>query len=88
MIKAARSKTFYEINRTVIELYWEIGKHLHAKSSSEGWGKATVRNLAVYLSLNVPNTTGFSVQNLWRMKQFYETYQADEKLSPLVREIS
>ena len=32
---------------------------------------------------------GFSAQNLWRMKQFYETYcNADEKLAPLVREIS
>jgi len=28
-----------------------------------------------------------SDQNLWRMKQLYETYQADEKLSPLVREL-
>jgi predicted nuclease of restriction endonuclease-like (RecB) superfamily len=31
---------------------------------------------------------GFSVQNLWRMKQFYETYKDNEKLSPLVRELS
>ena len=28
-------------------------------------------------------------KNLWRMKQFYETYRdADEKLSPVMREIS
>jgi predicted nuclease of restriction endonuclease-like (RecB) superfamily len=31
---------------------------------------------------------GFSSQNIWRMKQFYETYKDNEKLSPLVREIS
>lgn len=30
---------------------------------------------------------GFSAQNIWRMKQFYETYCNNEKLSPLVREI-
>jgi len=31
---------------------------------------------------------GFSPQNIWRMKQFYELYKGNEKLSPLVREIS
>ena len=31
---------------------------------------------------------GFSPQNIWRMKQFYETYNGNEKLSPLAREIS
>ena len=30
---------------------------------------------------------GFSPQNIWRMKQFYEIYYDNEKLSPLVREI-
>ena len=36
-----------------------------------------------------PELKGFSAQNLWRMKQFYKTYRnADEKLPPLVREIS
>ncbi len=31
---------------------------------------------------------GFSGQNLWRMKQLYETYKGNKKLSPLVRELS
>ncbi|WP_255327674.1 YhcG family protein [Porphyromonas sp. COT-052 OH4946] len=31
---------------------------------------------------------GFSDKNLWRMKQFYETYRDYPKLSPLVREIN
>ncbi len=31
---------------------------------------------------------GFSAQNIWRMKQFYETYSDNTKLSPLVREIA
>jgi predicted nuclease of restriction endonuclease-like (RecB) superfamily len=32
--------------------------------------------------------TGFSAANLWRTKQFYEAYANDEKLAPLVREVS
>jgi predicted nuclease of restriction endonuclease-like (RecB) superfamily len=39
------------------------------------------------IAQNAPDIKGFSDKNLWRMKQFYETYQADEKLSPLVREL-
>ena len=35
----------------------------------------------------IRGTRGFSAQNIWRMKQFYETYCDNEKLSPLVREI-
>ncbi|MCD6492564.1 MAG: DUF1016 family protein, partial [Archaeoglobaceae archaeon] len=35
-----------------------------------------------------PDIKGFSIQNLWRMKQMYETYKDYEKLSPLVRELS
>lgn len=34
-----------------------------------------------------PSLRGFSVQNLWRMRQFYEAYQGDQVLSPLVREL-
>ena len=30
---------------------------------------------------------GFSPQNLWRMRQFYETYRDAEDLSTLVREL-
>ncbi len=31
---------------------------------------------------------GFSDKNLWRMKQFYETYRSSERLSALTRELS
>ncbi len=44
--------------------------------------------LADYLQMNEPGLSGFSDKNLWRMKQFYELYKDNPKLSPLVREIS
>ena len=31
---------------------------------------------------------GFSSANLWRMRNFYIAYQKNEKLAPMVREIS
>ncbi|MDR0335126.1 MAG: DUF1016 N-terminal domain-containing protein [Methanomassiliicoccaceae archaeon] len=35
-----------------------------------------------------PGVSGFSPQNIWRMKQFYETYEGSEMLSALMRELS
>lgn len=52
-----------------------------------GWGQAVVRQLAHHIQKIEPNSKGFSAQNLWRMKQFYETYAGDEKLSALLREL-
>ncbi|MCX5773503.1 MAG: PDDEXK nuclease domain-containing protein, partial [Fusobacteria bacterium] len=40
-----------------------------------------------FISVTEPNIKGFSAQNLWRMKQFYETYQDNEKLATLWREL-
>ncbi len=34
-----------------------------------------------------PDARGFSAQNLWRMRQFYETYRGRAKLAALVREL-
>ncbi len=75
------------VNRELIDLYWDIGKKIIEKQKKIGWGKAVVENLAADLQKAFPGIRGFSAQNLWRMKQFYQTYKDNKKLSPLVREI-
>ena len=48
-----------------------------------------MEELANYIRTQEPNSEGFSKQNLWRMKQFYETHKdAPEILSTLAREIA
>lgn len=86
-IRQARQKAYAQINSTLIELYWTIGQTISQKVNNAEWGKGVVRELAGFILQNDPTTKGFSDKNLWRMKQFYETYQQDEKLSPLVREL-
>ena len=44
--------------------------------------------LANFIQTQEPEIKGFSDKNIWRMKQFYETYKDFPKLSTLVREIS
>ena len=41
--------------------------------------------LAAYIAQREPGSRGYSPQNLWRMRQLFETYRWDAKLSPLVR---
>jgi len=47
-----------------------------------------VVELARHIQKNEQDLRGFSDKNLWRMKQFYESYKDYPKLSPLEREIS
>ncbi len=88
MIKRSRENAIKAINNELIELYWDIGKYITNKVKQDGWGNNVVQNLADFLKQSELNSKGFSAQNLWRMKQFYETYYSNEKLSLLVREIS
>jgi len=84
-IQQSRQKVFAQINTTLIDLYWQIGQIISHKVITEVWGKGVVTELAAFIAQKDPELKGFSDKNLWRMKQFFETYQADEKLSPLVR---
>ena len=88
LIQAARQRAFQAVNSELVMLYWSIGEYLHQQVASKVWGKAVVNQLADFIQQSEPNMKGFSPQNLWRMKQFYETYKDLPKLSPLVREIS
>ena len=47
-----------------------------------------MKALAEHIGTRRPNARGFSAQNLWRMRQFYETYRDDPKLSALLGELS
>ena len=89
LIRQAQAKVMYAANTTLIELYWQVGAYLSEKIASAQWGDSVVPQLAEYIARNYSDIKGFSDKNLWRMKQFYETYcHSDEKLSPLVRGIS
>jgi predicted nuclease of restriction endonuclease-like (RecB) superfamily len=86
-IRDAQYQALKAVNKELISLYWDIGKMIVEKQKGETWGKSVVENLAKDLRNEFSGISGFSASNLWRMKTFYETYQANEILAPLVREI-
>lgn len=88
LIQSGRSRAFSAINVALIDTYWAVGSYLSRKVANAGWGKGVVKELARWLCQKAPGIKGFSAQNLWRMKQFFETYNGNEKLSALLRELS
>lgn len=88
IIKQSRSNAIKAVNAELINLYWNIGEFISKKIEKSEWGDAVVKELANYIRQTEPEIKGFSDKNIWRMKQFYETYKDFPKLSTAVREIS
>ncbi|HLB41998.1 MAG TPA: PDDEXK nuclease domain-containing protein [Gammaproteobacteria bacterium] len=88
LIAEAQSRAWQQVNKILIELYWKIGQYVSKKVENSGWGKSVVEQLSHYITTENPSISGFSARNIWRMKQFFETYPDQEKLSALLTEIS
>jgi predicted nuclease of restriction endonuclease-like (RecB) superfamily len=88
LIEAARGRALAAVNKELIELYWKIGEHISAKIAAGTWGEGTVEELAGHIHRRQSGLRGFSASNLWRMRQFYETYRDAPILATLLRELS
>ena len=88
LIKQSRTNAIKAVNTELINLYWNIGEHISKKIEQSEWGASVVTELAHFIQTQEPEIKGFSDKNIWRMKQFYDTYKDFPKLSTLLREIS
>ena len=88
LIKQSKVNAIKSVNAELIHLYWQIGEYISSKIQQAEWGDGVVAELAEFIRRKEPDLKGFSDKNLWRMKQFYETYKDSPKLSTLLREIS
>jgi predicted nuclease of restriction endonuclease-like (RecB) superfamily len=87
MIEKAQLRAWKEVNKSLIELYWNIGQYVSEKVEKAEWGQNVVEQLSTYILSKRSDVKGFSPRNIWRMKQFYETYKDNAKLSTLLTEI-
>jgi predicted nuclease of restriction endonuclease-like (RecB) superfamily len=88
IIEKAKKKIYKAVNNGLIDMYWDIGEYISRKVIENGWGENTILEFSHYVQTRYQDIKGFSPQNIWRMKQFYESYLDKPKLSPLVREIT
>ena len=87
LIHSSRHKAMQAVNTQLIELYWQVGAHISRKIERAEWGDSVITQLAAHLAHTQPGLRGFTRPNLFRMRQFYETYRHDPIVSPLVRQL-
>lgn len=86
-IRSAQLRAAVSVNRELIELYWDIGKQIVERQQTESWGRSVVDRLARDLQREFPGVSGFSSQNLWKMRVFFLAYTEEVRnLSQPVRE--
>jgi len=86
-IRAAQYEALRAVNQQLIGLYWDIGRLIVERQEGASWGRSIVEQLARDLQAEFPGLGGFSARNLWRMRDFYQSYSAEGKLPPLVAEV-
>lgn len=88
IIESAKERAYRKVNEELILMYRDIGEYISVKSQSAEYGQAFIDKLAEFFATNYPDLKGFTRRGLYRMKQFYELYKDNEKVSPLVTQLS
>ena len=88
LIKTAQQKVIATANQELIKLYWSVGKYISDRLSTSEWGQKAIEQLATFIQSQEPSLKGFEKRNLYRMRQFYETYPNPEIVSSLLTQLS
>jgi predicted nuclease of restriction endonuclease-like (RecB) superfamily len=88
LIAAAKQRAIQAVNTSLIDLYWQVGEIISRKIALAEWGDGVVNQLADHIAQTQPGLRGFTRANLFRMRQFYETYEGDAKVAPMARLLS
>ena len=83
LISQSREYAYHTVNTLLIDLYWRIGECISIKIKKAEWGEGIVPQLADYIAKTHSGLRGFTRPNLFRMRQFYETY-SDDKIVSLI----
>lgn len=88
IIESSKNRAYRKVNEELILMYREIGEYISINSKNAEYGDSFVQKLADFFEINYPDLKGFNRRGLYRMKQFYELYKDNEKVSPLVTQLS
>ncbi len=88
IIEEARDNAYRKVNEEMIIMYGKVGQFLSEKSKEANYGDGYIDSLSDYIQRQFPGIKGFNRRGLYRMKQFYETYAGNEKVSALLTQLS
>ena len=87
LIRQARDNAYKEVNKELINCYWIVGGYISQRIAAASWGNKTINDLAKFIEKNHPELKGYERRNLYRMKQFYDTYKNLSIVSPPVTQL-
>lgn len=86
--RATQIKAAISVNSTIIEFYWNLGKDISEKyCGTKIYGSGFFNRLSQDLKQAIPESHGFSTQNLRYCQNFYEFYHAFPNFQQLVGEL-
>ena len=88
IIEAARDRAYRKVNEELILMYRDMGAYISRCTENAASRKSFVDALADFFADKYPDLRGFTRRGLYRMKQFYELYKDDEKVSTLLTQLS
>lgn len=88
IIEEARSNAYRKVNEELILMYQKVGQFLSQKSREATYGDSYIESLAEYIRKKFPGIKGCNRRGLYRMKQFYEAYVGNEKVSALLTQLN
>lgn len=88
LIKSTQNYVIATTNQELIKLYWSIGKYISDRLKTTEWGTKAIEQLAAFIKTQEPGIKGFEKRNLYRMRQFYETYPDFQIVSALLTQLS
>jgi predicted nuclease of restriction endonuclease-like (RecB) superfamily len=87
LIKESRDNAIKTINTELINLYWQVGAFISVQVAAASWGDKTIDELAAFIERQHPEIKGFNRRGLYRMKQFYETYNKAQIVSAALTQL-
>lgn len=84
LIRRGRTQALQAVNAQLIWVNWQVGAYLSTHLTAATYGDKIVAQLAQWLQIEDPGLKGFDKRALYRMKEFFELWQAiDPELLPL-----
>lgn len=87
LIESARRRAYQLINTELVSLYWQLGEYISKKIERAEWGDGVVDELAAAIAKRYPGMRGYTRRNLFRMRQFFEAYRGQKKVSALLTQL-
>lgn len=71
LILTSRKDALLSVNKSQLNLYWQIGTYINKKIEARSWGDKVVEQLEKWLSEQEPGIKGFDRRNIYRMREFF-----------------